>query len=75
MASDLFLLEESKWPEIDSQYHQILFQKGEMKEYLIAKDQSIFSGEIIRVEADGKLVLEKENQSCLGFYMKEITFL
>jgi hypothetical protein len=46
-----------------------------MKEYLIAKDQSIFSGEIIRVEADGKLVLEKENQSCLGFYMKEITFL
>lgn len=75
MASDLFLLEEKKWPEIDSQYHQILFQKDEIKNYQIAKDHSIFSGKILHVEGDGKLILETENQSCLGFYMKEITFL
>ena len=74
MASDLFLLEEKKWTEIDSQYHQILFQKGEIKNYQIAKDQSSFLGKIIQVEADGKLLIESEDQSCLGFYMKEITF-
>jgi hypothetical protein len=74
MASDLFLLEEKKWTEIDSQYHQILFQKGEIKNYQIAKDQSSFSGKIIQVEADGKLLIESEGQSCLGFYMKEIIF-
>jgi BirA family biotin operon repressor/biotin-[acetyl-CoA-carboxylase] ligase len=74
MASDLFLLEEKKWPEVDSQYHQILFQKGEIKNYQIAKDQSYFLGKITRVEADGKLMLETEDQSCLGFYMKEIIF-
>jgi BirA family biotin operon repressor/biotin-[acetyl-CoA-carboxylase] ligase len=74
MASDLFLLEEKKWPEVDSQYHQILFQKGEIKNYQIAKDQSIFLGKIIKVEADGKLLIEAEDQSCLAFYMKEIIF-
>ncbi|MFA9220511.1 MAG: biotin--[acetyl-CoA-carboxylase] ligase [Sediminibacterium sp.] len=75
MASDLFLLEEKKWPQIDSQYHHLLFQKGEIKNYQIAIDQSFLSGKIIHVEADGKLLIEKEDQSCLGFYMKEITFL
>jgi BirA family biotin operon repressor/biotin-[acetyl-CoA-carboxylase] ligase len=74
MASDLFLLKEKKWLEIDSQYHQILFQKGEIKNYQIAKDQSAFQGKIIQVEADGKLLIEAENQACLGFYMKEIIF-
>jgi BirA family biotin operon repressor/biotin-[acetyl-CoA-carboxylase] ligase len=74
MASDLFLLEEKKWPEVDSQYHQILFQKGEIKNYQIAKDQSYFLGKITRVEADGKLLIEAEDQSCLAFYMKEIIF-
>lgn len=74
MASDLFLLEEKKWPEVDSQYHQILFQKGEIKNYQIAKDQSTFLGKIIQVEADGKLLIEAEDQSCLAFYMKEIIF-
>jgi len=75
MSSDLFLLEEKKWTEIDSHYHHLLFQKGEIKNYKIAKNQSFFSGKIIHVEADGKLIVETENQSCLGFYMKEITFL
>ena len=75
MASDLFLLEENKWPEIDSQYHELLFQIDQIKNYQIAKDQSTFSGKILRVEADGKLIVEAESQSCLGFYMKEITFL
>jgi BirA family biotin operon repressor/biotin-[acetyl-CoA-carboxylase] ligase len=75
MASDLFLLEENKWSEIDSQYHELLFQIDQIKNYQIAKDQSTFSGKILRVEADGKLILEAESQSCLGFYMKEITFL
>jgi hypothetical protein len=74
MARNLFLLAEKQWIEIDSQYHQILFQKGEIKNYQIAKDQSYFLGKIIRVEADGKLMLETEDQSCLGFYMKEIIF-
>ena len=74
MARNLFLLEEKQWIEIDSQYHQILFQKGEIKNYQIAKDQSYFLGKITRVEADGKLMLETEDQSCLGFYMKEIIF-
>ena len=74
MASDLFLLEEKKWTEIDSQYHHILFQKGEIKNYQIAKDQSSFLGKIIQVEADGKLLIEAEDQSRLGFYMKEIIF-
>ncbi len=74
MASDLFLLEEKKWTGIDSQYHQILFQKGEIKNYQIAIDQSSFLGKIIQVEADGKLLIEAEDQSSLGFYMKEIIF-
>jgi BirA family biotin operon repressor/biotin-[acetyl-CoA-carboxylase] ligase len=75
MANDLFLLEEKKWIEIDSLYHQILFQKDEIKNYQIAKDQSKFSGKIIQVEADGKLIIEKEDQSKLGFYMKEVIFI
>ncbi len=75
MARDLFLLEEKKRTEIDSQYHHKLFQKGEIKHYQIVKDQSTFQGKIIHVEADGKLLIETEDQSCLGFYMKEITFL
>ena len=75
MASDLFLLEEEKWLEIDSQYHHLLFQKGEIKNYQIAKDQSTFLGKILCVETDGKLLIEAEDQSRLGFYMKEITFL
>lgn len=74
MARDLFLLEEKKWTGIDSQYHQILFQKGEIKNYQIAKDQYNFLGKIVKVEADGKLLIEAEDQSCLGFYMKEIIF-
>lgn len=74
MDSDYFLLEGNNWKEIDLQYHNLLFQKEEWKEYQIAKDESTFIGKIIRVEADGKLLLEKEDQSSLGFYMKEIIF-
>jgi len=75
MAVDLFHLEEKKREEIDLQYHNLLFQKNEIKVYRIAKGNEVFSGKIIRVEADGKLVIEKEDQSLLGFYMKEIIFL
>jgi len=75
MASDLFLLEEKKLTELDLQYHHLLFQKDEIKNYQITKDQSSFQGKIIQVEDDGKLLIEANDQSCLGFYMKEITFL
>jgi BirA family biotin operon repressor/biotin-[acetyl-CoA-carboxylase] ligase len=75
MDSDFFLLEGNNWNNLDEQYHNLLFQKDEKKEYRIAKDQSTFQGKITRVEADGKLILETEDRSCLGFYMKEITFL
>ena len=75
MDSDFFLLEGNNWNNLDQQYHNLLFQNDEKKEYRITKDQSIFSGKIIRVEADGKLIVETDSQSCLGFYMKEITFL
>lgn len=75
MGNHLFLLEEKKWEELDGQYHEILFQKDVKREYLIAKDQSVFSGKITRVEADGKLIVETENQSLFGFYMKEIIFI
>ncbi len=75
MAADLFYLEQKKWKEIDLQYHDLLFQKNINNTYRIAKDDEIFSGKIIRVEADGKLVIEKEDQSILGFYMKEIIFI
>ncbi len=75
MAGDLFHLEEKKREEIDLQYHNLLFRKNETNSFRIAKDQDVFSGKIIRVEADGKLVIEKEDQSFLGFYMKEIIFL
>ena len=74
MDADYFLLEGNNWKEIDLQYHSLLFQKEEWKEYQIAKEESTFIGKIIRVEADGKLLLEKEDQSSLGFYMKEIIF-
>ncbi len=74
MDSDYFLLEGNNWMEIDLQYHKLLFQKEEWKEYRIAKDESSFTGKIIRVEADGKLLLEKEDQSLSGFYIKEIMF-
>jgi BirA family biotin operon repressor/biotin-[acetyl-CoA-carboxylase] ligase len=74
MDSDYFLLEGNNWMEIDLQYHKLLFQKEEWKEYRIAKDESTFTGKIIRVEADGKLLLEKEDQSLSGFYIKEIMF-
>lgn len=75
MAVDLFHLEENNREEIDLQYHNLLFRKNETNSFRIAKDQEVFSGKIIRVEADGKLVIEKEDQSLLGFYMKEIIFL
>jgi hypothetical protein len=75
MDSDFFLLEGNNWNNLDQQYHNLLFQNDEKKEYRITKDQSIFSGKIIRVETDGKLIVETDSQSCLGFYMKEITFL
>jgi hypothetical protein len=74
MDADYFLLEENNWKEIDLQYHNLLFQKDDWREFKIAKDASTFTGKIIRVEADGKLVLEREDQSMLGFYMKEIIF-
>jgi BirA family biotin operon repressor/biotin-[acetyl-CoA-carboxylase] ligase len=74
MDADFFMLEGNNWKEIDLQYHSLLFQKEEWKEYQIAKDESTFIGKIIQVEADGKLLLEKEDQSSLGFYMKEIIF-
>ena len=72
--NNYFLLEGNNWKEIDLQYHNHLFQKEEWREYRIAKDESTFTGKIIRVEADGKLLLEREDQSLLGFYMKEIIF-
>jgi len=75
MAVDLFYLEEKNWEEIDLQYHDLLFQKNKNNVYRIAKDDEVFSGKIIRVEADGKLVIERDDQSLLGFYMKEIIFL
>jgi len=74
MDSDYFLLEGNNWTELDQQYHSLLFQKEEWKEYRIPKDDSTFKGKIIRVEADGKLIIQTEDQSLLGFYMKEITF-
>jgi hypothetical protein len=74
MDADYFLLEGYNLKEIDLQYHSILFQKEEWKEYQIAKDKSTFIGKITQVEADGKLLLEKEDQSSSGFYMKEIIF-
>jgi BirA family biotin operon repressor/biotin-[acetyl-CoA-carboxylase] ligase len=75
MTVDLFLLEEKKWEEIDRQYHNLLFQKNENNSYQIAKNDEVISGKIIRVEADGKLVIERDDQSLLGFYMKEIIFI
>jgi BirA family biotin operon repressor/biotin-[acetyl-CoA-carboxylase] ligase len=75
MDSDYFLLEGNNWQEIDLQYHKLLFQKDDWKEFKIAKDKSTFTGKIIQVEADGKLLVEKEDQSLLGFYMKEIIFI
>lgn len=74
MDSDYFLLEGNNWTELDQQYHSLLFQKEEWKEYRIPKDDSTLKGKIIRVEADGKLIIQTEDQSLLGFYMKEITF-
>ena len=70
-----FLLEENLYSEIDELYHSVLFQKNETRKYTIAKNQETFSGKIIRVEADGKLIIEKDDQSLLGFYMKEIIFI
>jgi BirA family biotin operon repressor/biotin-[acetyl-CoA-carboxylase] ligase len=70
-----FLLEENRFNVIDELYHSILFQKNETRQYTIAQSQETFSGKIIRVEADGKLVVEKDDQSLLGFYMKEIIFI
>jgi BirA family biotin operon repressor/biotin-[acetyl-CoA-carboxylase] ligase len=75
MDSDYFLLEGNNWKELDLQYHNLLFQKNEWKEYRIAEDDSIFTGKITRVEVDGKLIIEKEDQSIIGFYMKEIIFI
>lgn len=70
-----FLLEENRFDVIDELYHSILFQKNETRQYTLAQSQETFSGKIIRVEADGKLVIEKDDQSLLGFYMKEIIFI
>lgn len=75
MDTDYFLLEGNNWTELDYQYHSLLFQKEEWKEYRIPKDDSTFKGKIIRVEADGQLIIQTEEQSLLGFYMKEITFI
>jgi BirA family biotin operon repressor/biotin-[acetyl-CoA-carboxylase] ligase len=70
-----FLLEENRFDEIDERYHSTLFQKNETHQYTIAQNQETFSGKIIRVEADGKIIIEKDDQSLLGFYMKEIIFI
>ena len=74
MDEHFFLLEEKRWQELDLQYHEKLFQKEEMKEYLVTKDQTSFNGKILRVEFDGKLIVETKDQLLLGFYMKEIIF-
>jgi BirA family biotin operon repressor/biotin-[acetyl-CoA-carboxylase] ligase len=74
MDEHFFLLEEKKWIELDELYHEKLFQKEEMKEYLVTKDQSSFIGKILCVESDGKLIIETKDQLLLGFYMKEIIF-
>lgn len=74
MDEHFFLLEEKKWIELDELYHEKLFQKEEMKDYLVTKDQSHFIGKILRVESDGKLIIETKDQLLLGFYMKEIIF-
>ena len=70
-----FLLEENLHFEINELYHSVLFQKNEICNYTIAQSQETFSGKIIRVEADGKLIIETEDQSNLGFYMKEVIFI
>jgi BirA family biotin operon repressor/biotin-[acetyl-CoA-carboxylase] ligase len=70
-----FLLEENLHSEIDELYHSVLFQKNETCKYTIAESQETFSGKIIQVEADGKLIIETEDQSNLGFYMKEVIFI
>jgi BirA family biotin operon repressor/biotin-[acetyl-CoA-carboxylase] ligase len=70
-----FLLEGNLHSEIDELYHSMLFQKNETRNYKIAQSQETFSGKIIQVEADGKLIIEKEDQSKLGFYMKEVIFI
>lgn len=75
MQIDRPLLEENLWEKIDEQYHFLLFGRNVIRKFKSANDQSVFSGKIIRVEADGQLLIEKEDQSLLGFYMKEIIFL
>jgi BirA family biotin operon repressor/biotin-[acetyl-CoA-carboxylase] ligase len=75
MSELFFLLEGNMHSKIDELYHSILFQKNEMHKYTIAQSQETFSGKIIEVEGDGKLVIEKDDQSLLGFYMKEVIFI
>ena len=75
MNQIFFLLEENRFDEIDERYHSALFQKNEICNYTIAESQETFSGKIIQVEADGKLIIETEDQSNLGFYMKEVIFI
>lgn len=75
MDSDYFLLEENNFKELDKQYHDLLFQRDTIKDYRISRDASILRGKIIRVEDDGKLIIEREDLSLSGFYMKEIVFL
>ena len=75
MSTHLALLEEKQFAEIDLQYHNNLFQINETHTYRVPAENSSFEGKIIRVEADGKLIIEKDDQSVLGFYMKEIIFI
>ena len=66
-------IEQKEFHKIDEHYHAHLFKLQQLSSFVSADDEH-FEGKIQRVDSDGALIIQDEQEQQRKFYLKEIKF-